>query len=218
MPRADYNCCYGGWTYWAAPCLEGRLMPLVLPVSPKENIKRLPIMPRPYLPSPLFVLYGNACIGVSTQSVVADGSLNLCRFVSLGVVSFFQYYFLEFVFSNVMSGSKRDTKYWGNAEVGPMPEIAILRKRCYVEATCRLAYEALVEAINECLPQNKNKSFLSTRRARTFQWFVFHYLLTHEKLNYSLSMRLFLMLSRVWFVWYMHLQMFRPLTKYCFTI
>ena len=52
-----------------------------------------------------------------------------------------------------------------------------------IEATYRLPYEALVEAINACLPQNKNKSFLSTRRARTFQWYVFHYMLINEKLT-----------------------------------
>ena len=82
-----------------------------------------------------------------------------------------------------------------------MPKIAIVQKPCYAEATCRLPYKALVEAINACSPQNKNNYFLSTRRARTFQWYVFYYFLMHEKLNYSLSMQLFLVSCCVWFVW-----------------
>ena len=76
---------------------------------------------------------------------------------------------------------------WDNAEAGAKPKIAIVQKPCCIEATCRLPYEALVEAINERLPQNKSKSFCSTRPARTFQWYAFHYLLMHEHLNYSLS-------------------------------
>ena len=77
-----------------------------------------------------------------------------------------------------------------------MPKIAIVEKPCYiqVDATCRLPYKDLVEAISACLTQNKSNNFLSTRRARTFQWYVFKYLVIHERLNYSLSMWLFLML------------------------
>ena len=99
-----------------------------------------------------------------------------------------------------------------------MPEMSIVQKPCYIEATCWLPYEALVGAIDACLPQDKSKSFLSTTRERALQWYVFHYLLTHEKLNDSISMRLFLMLCSVWFVWYMmHIQMCSLLVKYCFT-
>ena len=83
---------------------------------------------------------------------------------------------------------------WGNAEARAMPNIAIVQKLCYKEATCWLPYEALVDAINVCLPQNKSKSFRSTRPSRTFQWYILHYLHMHETLNYSLSMWLFLTL------------------------
>ena len=80
---------------------------------------------------------------------------------------------------------------WGNAEARAIPKIAIVQKPRYIEATCRLPYEASMHAY---LPQNKSNSYLSTRRARMFQWYVFYYFLIHEKLNYSLSMWLFLML------------------------
>ena len=86
---------------------------------------------------------------------------------------------------------------WGNAESRAMPKIAIVQKQCHIEATCRLPYEALGEASNVWLPQNKSKCFRSTRPSRTFQRHVFHYLLMHEKLNYSLSMWLFPILCRV---------------------
>ena len=81
---------------------------------------------------------------------------------------------------------------WGNAEAEAKPKIAIVQKPCYIELTCRLPYESLVETINACL-QKKNESFCFTRLARTFQKYVFHKLLIHEKLNYSLSIPLLLM-------------------------
>ena len=53
---------------------------------------------------------------------------------------------------------------WGNAEAGAMPKIAIVQKpcctmACYLEATCRLPYEALVEVINACLPTKQKQVF-----------------------------------------------------------
>ena len=87
---------------------------------------------------------------------------------------------------------------WDNANAGAMPKIAIVQKPCYVEATCQLPYETLVEATNACLPQNKSKSFLSVSYAgENVSVACFQYLLMYEKLNFSLSMWLFLMLCRV---------------------
>ena len=37
-----------------------------------------------------------------------------------------------------------------HAEAGAKPRIVIVQKPFYIEATCRLSYEALVEAINAC--------------------------------------------------------------------
>ena len=101
-----------------------------------------------------------------------------------------------------------DRGSWGNDEGGAVPKIATVQKPCNIlawsreysmllHAPCFLlhdisylpaAFEALVKTINACLPQNKSKSFLSTRRARTFHWYILNYLLMREKLNYSLSM------------------------------
>ena len=44
-----------------------------------------------------------------------------------------------------------------SGEVGVTPKLGKgenhdMQKPCYIEATCRLPYEALVEAINACLP------------------------------------------------------------------
>ena len=86
---------------------------------------------------------------------------------------------------------------WGNAEAEAKPHIAVVQKPCCIEATCRLSYEALVEAINACLPQNKSKSSRSTRPARTFQLYFLHYLSTHEKLNYSQANNKFAVVSDV---------------------
>ena len=76
----------------------------------------------------------------------------------------------------VVDRRKKTRRSWGNAEAGARPKIAIVQKPCYLESTCGLPYEALVEAINAGLPQKKSKIFHSTRPmpAGTFQWYVFH--------------------------------------------
>ena len=66
--------------------------------------------------------------------------------------------------------------------------------------------------------QKTKQVFPFHKAGENVKWFVFHYLLIHEELNYSLSIRLFLMLCRAWLVLYMHFEMCRPLVEYCFTI
>ena len=102
---------------------------------------------------------------------------------------------------------------WGKGETWPKPKIAIVQKPFYVYATCRLPYEALVEAINAFY--HKTKASLSIPQGVENVSVVCFPLFAYTwKLNYSLSMRLFLMLYRVGFVWYMHFNMCRPLVAF----
>ena len=51
-------------------------------------------------------------------------------------------------------------------KLGAKPKMAIVHKPCYIEASCRLSYEALVEAINTCLPYHQTKERLPVSQGR----------------------------------------------------